>query len=784
MQIAADPPASSAVRELLAEEVSEWPFVPYLSLVNEAVLIDRGSTWSSEFEEVEAPVIRISFDYGGTKVRPEDPGYEAGGRPRDFRAEGRARAMIEGFGPVEVGALDNCVQVPGGEADYVVDLDADPDTVCMFQAHAVPRLRAAGWRVEVADDYAFRLVEDVQWTASIQPRDEDEDAPGWFDLHLGVEVEGEKHDLLPALLDLLESRAPSLQSLAHRRRFTALPLGDGRYLAIEPERLRRILRVLHELYENAGGRGQAPLGFAELGAASVESLDEAFEGNLAWRGASDMRQRGRELRRGRLDARVDAPAKLQATLRPYQEQGLQWMQALRAHGAGGVLADDMGLGKTLQTIAHICAEYEARRLDRPCLVIAPTSLVGNWRRELQKFAPHLRVVELHGPRRHERWGMARRAQVVITSYPILIRDLNTFVDEDWHLLVLDEAQAIKNPRSQAHAACRALEARVRLCLSGTPVENNLGELHALFDFLMPGFLGNAERFTARYRVPIERAGDETRLAQLREKIAPFILRRLKSEVATELPPKTEIVHGVELAGKQRDLYESIRMAAHARVRKVVDKKGFAASTVDILGALLKLRQVCCDPRLLGLDTAQGVEDSAKTDALFELLDEMLPQGRKVLIFSQFARMLALISQRLAARGVAHAHLTGQSRDRQAEVDRFQNGEVDVFLISLKAGGTGLNLTRADTVIHFDPWWNPAAQAQATDRAYRIGQKNPVFVYQLVVEGSVEERMLALQQRKQALADGLLDASSKGGRLDADDVEALFAPIRDGDDDDG
>lgn len=765
----------------LARRVATWPFVPELSLVNEVVLIDRGETWASEFEEVTAPVLRLSFAYPDGRVAAADPGYDAHGLARDFAAEAQARAMVEAFGPIEVGALDNCVQVPGAHADYVVDLDTDPDTVCMFEALAVPRLEAAGWRVSVADDYAYRLVKEVSWQASLHPREDDDDAPGWFDLDLGVVVEGERHDLLPALIDLLESRTPSLSALAHRKRFTALPLGDGRFVAIDPQRLRQILRVLHELYENAGGGGHAPLGFGDGDTGALESLDAAFGGDLAWQGGERIRRQSRELERGRLDEAVPAPARLQATLRGYQEEGLQWMQTLRAHGAGGVLADDMGLGKTLQTISHICAEYEARRLDRPCLVVAPTSLVGNWRRELKKFAPHLRVVELHGTRRHERWGLAARAQVVLTSYPILIRDLERFVDMPVHLLVLDEAQAIKNPRSQAHAACRALEARARICLSGTPVENNLGELHALFEFLMPGHLGRAETFNRRYRLPIEKFGDEDRLAQLRAKIRPFVLRRLKSEVATELPPKTNIVQAVELDGAQRDLYESIRMAAHATVRKVVDKKGFAASTVDILGALLKLRQVCCDPRLLGLDSAQGVVASAKTDALFEQLDEMLPQGRKVLIFSQFARMLALIGDRLRQRGIDFAHLTGQCRDRQAEVDRFQNGEVDVFLISLKAGGTGLNLTRADTVIHFDPWWNPAAQAQATDRAYRIGQKNPVFVYQMVVQGSVEERMLGLQRRKQALADGLLDAGTAGGALSADEVENLFAPLADDDD---
>ena len=278
-----------------------------------------------------------------------------------------------------------------------------------------------------------------------------------------------------------------------------------------------------------------------------------------------------------------------------------------------------------------------------------------------------------------------------------------------------------------------------------------------------------------------------RLQTLRDRVSPYILRRLKDHVAKDLPRKTTIVRPVQLSGDQRDLYESIRIAAHAAVRKAVKKKGFAASTIDILGALMKLRQVCCDPRLVPVKAAREVEASAKFELLFEMLPELLGQGRRILVFSQFTSMLSLIGdelERMAARGfqglgkMPHVSLTGATADRQAAVDAFQEGRTNVFLISLKAGGTGLNLTSADTVIHYDPWWNPAAQAQATDRAYRIGQKRPVFVYNLIVEGSVEERMLDLQRRKQALADGLLSTTDHGSiELDEAEVEDLFAPLR-------
>jgi SNF2 family DNA or RNA helicase len=308
------------------------------------------------------------------------------------------------------------------------------------------------------------------------------------------------------------------------------------------------------------------------------------------------------------------------------------------------------------------------------------------------------------------------------------------------------------------------------------VENHLGELWALFDFLDPGLLGDELSFRRWYRQPIEEQKDEERLLALRDQVGPYVLRRKKRDVAKELPPKTELVRPVELSGKQRDLYESIRVAAHADVRKVIRQKGLAASTIPILDALMKLRQVCCDPRLLAMDAARPVRESAKYDALMELLETQLAEGHRALVFSQFTSMLALIAEGLKSLGTSYLALTGSTRDRQKVVDAFEAGRADVFLISLKAGGTGLNLVSADTVIHYDPWWNPAAQAQATDRAHRIGQTRPVFVYNLYAAGSVEERVMRLQQRKRWLAATLLGDGEQARGLDERDVETLFAPL--------
>jgi SNF2 family DNA or RNA helicase len=345
------------------------------------------------------------------------------------------------------------------------------------------------------------------------------------------------------------------------------------------------------------------------------------------------------------------------------------------------------------------------------------------------------------------------------------------------LLILDEAHAIKNHAAQAAEAVRGLSARHRLCLSGTPVENHLGELWSLMDFVNPGMLGTAEEFRAHFRGPIEDSGDERRLEALRDHVRPYILRRTKDAVARELPPKTEVVRAIELTGEQRELYESIRVAAHADVRQHIKQRGFAGSTIAILDALLKLRQVCCDPRIANVEAARGIEGSAKLELLLEMISTQLAEGRRILVFSSFARMLALISEALLGRGVGHVTLTGATPDRQKPIDAFQSGRADVFLISLKAGGTGLNLTGANTVIHYDPWWNPAAQAQATDRAYRIGQTKPVFAYNLIAAGSVEERMLALQRHKRRLADAILDqGAGSAPTLTERDLDDLLAPL--------
>jgi SNF2 family DNA or RNA helicase len=388
------------------------------------------------------------------------------------------------------------------------------------------------------------------------------------------------------------------------------------------------------------------------------------------------------------------------------------------------------------------------------------------------------VLVLHGLERKQHFERIADHDLIVTSYPLLPRDAAVLLEQEFHYLVLDEAQFIKNPKTTyAQVACQ-LKARHRLCLTGTPMENHLGELWSLFHFLLPGFLGDEIRFNSVFRRPIEKGRSDERRKLLARRVAPFLLRRKKEQVALELPPKTEIVQNVELTGAQRDLYESVRLAMHERVRAEVDTKGLSRAHIIILDALLKLRQICCHPQLLSLPSAKKVKESAKLELLMDLLPEMLDEGRRILLFSQFTSMLAIIQAELDAKKIPYVLLTGQTTDRATPVNRFQNGEVPLFLISLKAGGTGLNLTAADTVIHYDPWWNPAVENQATDRAHRIGQDKKVFVYKLMTVGTVEEKIAAMQARKRELVEGLLDDERRENlKLTPEDLDQLFAPLQ-------
>ena len=640
-------------------------------------------------------------------------------------------------------------------------------------------LRALGW--EVSFDESFRLrFESGEWEAAIDDA-LDGDEPGgndWFGLRFDLQVDGRRLPLVPIVAPLLalgpDAELPAIVSVP-------LPQGDAdgeqRYVDLPGERIRPVLETLRELFGDGPPSGDGQLRLSRFDAPTLDDLAARGIALAGGRRLRDLAQRLRDL--SQIPA-VDPPAGLTIELRAYQQNGLNWLQFLRSFDLGGILADDMGLGKTVQTLAHVLLEKEQGRLDRPALVVTPTSLVGNWRREAQRFTPDLRVLVLHGNERHTRFADISGHDMVLTTYPLLPRDRERLGREQFHLLILDEAQTIKNPRAQAAQVVRALNARHRLCLTGTPMENHLGELWALFDFLLPGFLGDQQRFKRHWRTPIEQHNDAERRERLARRVAPFLLRRRKQDVLTELPPKTEIVRSVALGEAQASLYEGIRLSMEKRVREAIAEHGMGRSSITILDALLKLRQTCCDPRLLDLPAARRVKHSAKLELLMDLLPEQLDEGRRILLFSQFTSMLALIELELDKRGIRYAKLTGRTRKRDEVIEQFRGGDVDQFLISLKAGGLGLNLTEAATVILYDPWWNPAVEAQAADRAHRIGQDKPVFVYKLLTEQTVEEKILAMQQKKQALAEGIYrEGAGEGGpAFTAEDIEELFAPIAD------
>ena len=460
----------------------------------------------------------------------------------------------------------------------------------------------------------------------------------------------------------------------------------------------------------------------------------------------------------------EAPEGMVAELRPYQKVGLGWLAFWREVDHQGILADDMGLGKTIQAIG---AMLEAGGRS---LVVAPTSVLANWKRECERFAPGLKVSLYHGPSR----SLEEDADVVLTSYTLLRMDVGELSQEAWSYVVLDEAQAIKNARSQTARAARQLPAKYRLCLSGTPVENRLEELWSLFHFLMPGYLGSLATFRERFSRPIE-AGEQSAAEALRKRIRPYVLRRLKSQVATELPPLTEMVESCEMGEQQRKVYESIRLAQWARVEQVLDNgRVRQGKALEVLEALLRLRQAACDPSLLPGGAGLGAP-STKLDRLESLLVELVVDDHKALVFSQWTSMLDRVEERLKQLGIDWVRLDGSTRDRASVIDRFQDPDgPPVFLLSLKAGGTGLNLTAADYVVHLDPWWNPAVEQQATDRAHRIGQDKPVVSIKLVAEGTVEERILKLQDAKRDLAEAALGADGGVLRsLSGDELRALF-----------
>jgi len=683
---------------------------------------------------------------------------------REYRQYQFFRRRVSGFEPVYARDPERFTI-----ADHQPLLRSDEERFRAFERlfDAFETLEAEGFDIVVEEPVSLEAETVTDFDFDVQPVDNN-----WFELGLQLKHKGQHYNLLPLILDWL--------GRGDRDKPLSVVAVDGRRLSVPSAMIRPVAETLLELYDDS----KEQLSLTRARAASLTRLSDELKDAGAqseWNGDKTLLALAEKVRRITVNQQAllksaKAPRTLKAELREYQLTGMAWLNFLHEAGFCGVLADDMGLGKTVQTLAHVLSLKQRRKLDGPCLVIAPTSVLGNWAREAERFAPSLNVRVWHGMDRHDDPLADSKALLVVTSYALALRDHEILATHGFKVLILDEAQVIKNPSAKITQSLKRMPVQHRICLTGTPLENHLGELWSLFDFLMPGLLGPQKRFSQHFRTPIEKHGDADRQKRLNNAIAPFLLRRRKQQVAAELPPKTEIIEKIELESDQARLYETIRIGMEKRVRKLLQEQGVAKSHIQMLDALLKLRQSCCHPDLVKLDSARRVKGSAKTEHVLGMLDELVAEGRKIILFSQFTQMLDIIEREVARRGIRYVKLTGRTRKRDEVIDAFQAGDVPLFLISLKAGGTGLNLTAADTVIHYDPWWNPAVENQATDRAHRIGQDKPVFVYKLIANNTVEDKIVAMQARKKALAEATVERGDANPvkSLSAEDILSLFA----------
>jgi SNF2 family DNA or RNA helicase len=629
--------------------------------------------------------------------------------------------------------------------------------VARFLANVLPRWRQA-WTISFGPrlDATMREIDIAEPEFSLRAGSGED----WLSLDLKLSVQGK-----PVPLDPAEIQRWLQTGQTHTR------TNDKRVLLVPTESWSEMREVLADCaVDQEPGRIRVARAFAPFLAGALTAQGFRAGGNAA-AGPSAPPVKDR------LDPQ------LWAQLRPYQAQGVEWLALLAQQKFHGLLADDMGLGKTVQALAFCAWLKKTESKPGPSLVVCPTSLVTNWLREAARFVPHLRTLDLTGPGRVQRLAAKNECDLLVTSYAILRRDVEHYRADEFSLVILDEAQHIKNRSSQNAQSAKALRARHRLILTGTPLENSVLDLWSLYDFLLPGYLGTAADFRERYEAPLTRdkagAPAPRVMERLRHRVRPFFLRRTKEEVLKDLPPKLEHLALCELTDEQREVYRAV--LAQGR-RDVFEHSGKVAGQgrdrIAVLTTLLRLRQVCCHLGLLpeGDEKRAWKEPSAKLDRTFELIDEAIDGGHRVLLFSQFVRVLHLLRDEARRRELRFCYLDGQTVERQAEVDRFQqDADIPLFFISLKAGGTGLNLTGADTVIHFDPWWNPAVEEQATARAHRMGQAKSVQAYKLIAAGTVEEKIQAMQARKRELFEASLGGDEAFvGRLSGEDLEELLA----------
>jgi superfamily II DNA or RNA helicase len=669
-------------------------------------------------------------------------------RIRNMPAEKNAVKKLEGVGFV-------------GRAGDTLRNIVGPREVLNFLGSGVPRLRRMGWVVELAGRVK-PFTESAEYVKPVIHVHENEGG-SYFDVGYDYEV--------------------GTGSISERDIQRALTKGDsfierdGQTILLDADALQQAREVFEDC---AVGTGSKPGTFrmSSIYGSYVESSLVELDG-INIEAAPSWMDRARQQNEQDSVEPVGVSPLLKGTLRSYQQEGVNWLRFLEKRSFCGILADEMGLGKTIQTLAWIQLERADKdHQGRPSLIVCPTSLVENWSEEAAKFTPNLKVLLLHGTHRHRKWKSVEKSDIVITSYALMRRDIEKHLEHTYSIVILDEAQHIKNRSTQNALAAKKLKAEHRLVLTGTPIENSVTDLWSIMDFLMPGYLGSHKDFREFYELPIVSGGSMGDYAQskLRRKLHPFLLRRLKKHVAKDLPPKIERVAPCKLTEDQHKVYTQLLEASREKISNMVEKEGFNKSRMEILKTLLRLRQTCCHIDLLGLEGVQSKHPSAKMDLFFELLNEAIDSKHRVLVFSQFTSMLAILRKEMDSLDMKYCYLDGSTKNRQDVVKKFnKNHDIPVFLMSLKAGGTGLNLTGADMVIHFDPWWNPAVEDQATDRAHRIGQKRTVYSVKLVTRGTVEEKVVEMQQRKQGIIDATLTTDEQVmQKLTWEDVQELLS----------
>jgi SNF2 family DNA or RNA helicase len=721
------------------------PATPRFRLV---VSGSRASLSAKLYAEYGDVVLRAAREEATGYFAIPDPDDLLSYRVRNMAAE---RLALEKLAPVGF---------RGTRGDLLSSI-VGPRDVLNFLGGSVPKLRRYGWRVEL-EGRISPYMDEVDFATTVIHVNESE-SEGYFEVSYEYENTGG-------------------QSLTDGEIQRALNMGDayleknGRTVLLDVD----AIETAREVFDDCAfgeGTGVGTFKMNDIYAAYVQASLSALDGIDVVATPDWMKKAQSQNRTEKIE--VEPLGELDNVLRSYQKEGVYWLRFLERSGFSGILADEMGLGKTLQTLTWLQMErHDKAARGKPALIVCPTSLVDNWGEEAAKFTPNLRVVRLHGADRHQHWETVEENDLVITSYALLRRDLEKYLEHTFSVAVLDEAQHIKNRSTQNAKAAKQIRTTHKLVLTGTPIENGVADLWSIMDFLMPGYLSNHKAFREHYELPISKGGPEADFAQmkLRRKLNPFLMRRLKREVAKDLPEKIQRVANCTLSKDQHLVYKNLLEQAKRKINDMVEEQGFNKSRMQILRTLLRLRQTCCHLDLLKLPGLKSEHPSAKMELFFELVDEALDARHRILVFSQFTSMLGILRGELEERGMKYCYLDGSTKDRQDKVRQFNSDRsIPIFLISLKAGGSGLNLTGADMVIHYDPWWNPAVEDQATDRAHRIGQKNTVYSVKLITKGTVEDKVLQMQQRKKSIIDATLEKEGDFSKaLSWDDVQELLS----------